>query len=256
MTIAVSALRRIKWEQRTFWRNPAAAAFVFAFPLMFLVVFTAINGNETIRLRGGEAKFAQYYVPAIVGFGVISACYTNLAFVVSIRREDGILKRIRGTPVSPVAYLAGLFGNSVVVSMILSTLTIALGLLVYGVTFPGRYLGLVATIALAAFCFSALGVAISTFIPNQDAAPAIINFVLFPLLFISGTFGRVEDGSALDTVAGLFPVRHLNSLMEAVFNPFTDGSGLIGEHVLMLLLWGVGASAIALRRFSWMPHGS
>lgn len=237
-----------------FWRNPAAAAFTFAFPLMFLVVFTAINGNETITLRGGKAKFAQYYVPAIVGFGVISACYTNLAFAISIRRENGILKRTRGTPISPVAYLAGLVGNVIVISLILASLTIALGLLLYGITFPGRYLGLIVTIATAAFCFSAIGVVVSTFVPNEDAAPAIINFLLFPLLFISGTFGRVEPGSALDTVAGIFPIRHLNKLMEAVFNPFTDGTGLVGGHVLMLVLWGVAATALSLRRFDWMPR--
>ncbi|HVE94049.1 MAG TPA: ABC transporter permease [Acidimicrobiales bacterium] len=256
MSTIGAALRRIKWEQRMFWRNPAAAAFTFAFPLMFLVVFTAINGNETVTLAGGKAKFAQYYVPAIVGFGVISACYANLAFSVSIRRENGILKRTRGTPIAPVAYVAGLVGNVIVISLILAALTISLGLLVYGISFPGRYIGLIVTIAAAAFSFSAIGVLVSTFVPNEDAATAIINFILFPLLFISGTFGRVEPGSALGTVAGFFPIQHLNKLMEAVFNPFTDGTGLIGWHLLILLLWGVAATALSLRRFNWMPRST
>ena len=84
----------------------------FAFPLMFLVIFAAINGNETIHLAHGTAKFAQYFVPAIIAFGVISACYTNLAFTISVRRDRGVLKRVRGTPLSPFAYLAGIVGNA------------------------------------------------------------------------------------------------------------------------------------------------
>ena len=100
--------RQVGWEQRSFWRNPAAAAFTFAFPLMFLVVFIALNGNDTVPLTGGRVKFAQFYVPAIIAFGVISASYTNLAFALSIRRDNGLLKRVRSTPLAPSMYLAGL----------------------------------------------------------------------------------------------------------------------------------------------------
>ena len=98
----VRALRigggRVRWEQKMYWRNPAAAGFTFAFPLMFLVVFTAINGNDKIDIPGGTVHFAQFYVPAIVAFGLISACYTNLAITLTFRREQGILKRTRGHP--------------------------------------------------------------------------------------------------------------------------------------------------------------
>src|ERR1700693_3599762 len=89
--------RQLKWNEKTYWRNPAAAGFTFAFPLLFLVVFIAINGNDRGGVTGGRVKFAQFYVPAIVAFGLISACYTNLAFSLSINRENGILKRLRGT---------------------------------------------------------------------------------------------------------------------------------------------------------------
>ena len=126
--------RQIRWERKIFWRNPASAGFTFAFPLMFLVIFAAINGNSTVRLAHGTAKFAQYYVPAIVAFGVISACYSNLAFSISIRRERGVLKRVRGTPLSPTAYLAGIVGNAVIVSAILTVLTITLGLTAHGIS--------------------------------------------------------------------------------------------------------------------------
>ncbi len=246
--------RQVIWEQRSFWRNPASASFTFAFPLLFLVVFIGINGNDTVPLTGGRVKFAQFYVPAIVAFGVISACYTNLAFTLSIRRDNGLLKRVRSTPLQPAMYLAGLAGNVVVISIILTGLVTGLGLTVYGVTFPDRYLGLFVALALGAFCFSALGSMVATFVPNEDAAPAIINFVLFPLLFISGTFGRVEATSTLGRIASIFPVQHLNRLLEAVFNPNAPGTGIIASHVAVLAAWGVGGLVIAARRFRWEPR--
>ena len=255
MTGSLGTLRRqIGWEQRSYWRNPAAATFTFAFPLVFLIIFTAINGNEKIRLPGGTVKFAQFYVPAIIAFGLISACYTNLAFTICIRRENGLLKRTRGTPLPPALYLGGVLGSVIVVALILTALVLALGLAVYGVTFPGRYLGLVVTIAIGALCFSSLGIAVSTVVPNEDAAPAIINFVIFPLLFISGTFGPVSDTSFLGRVASVFPVRHLNQMMLAVFNPFGGGTGIEAKHVAVLGAWGTGALLLALRRFRWEPR--
>ena len=211
--------REARWDQKEYWRNPAAAAFTFAFPLMFLVIFIALNGNSTVPIPGGHVRYAQYYVPAIISFAIISACYTNLAFALSTTRENGILKRMRGTPLRASTYLAGLVVHVLVVSLILTALTTALGLLAYGVTFPGRYLGLLVALTLEAFAFSALGVAVSTFVPNEDAAPAIINFLLFPLLFISGTFYPVRAGSPLAKIANVFPVRHGLTLMVAAFNP-------------------------------------
>ena len=245
---------QVKWEQKSYWRNPAAAAFTFAFPLMFLVVFIAINGNDRVSQSGGNVKFAQYYVPAILAFGLISACYTNLAFTVSNRRENGMLKRTRGTPLSPAIYLTGMIGNVIVVAAILSALVIGLGLLVYGITFPGRYLGWAVTVILGAFCFSALGLAVSTFVPNEDAAPAIINFILFPLLFISGTFGQVQDTSTIGRIASVFPVRALNRSMVAVFDPFESGSGIHPVYLAILGVWGLIGIAVSLRRFRWEPR--
>lgn len=193
-------------------------------------------------------------MPAIVAFGLISACYTNLGFTLCVRREDGSLKRIRGTPLSPTTYLAGMIGNVIVISLILTALTIALGLSFYGLVFPGRYVGLIVTIIAAAFCFSALGMAVATLVPNQDAAPAIINFILFPLLFISGTFGQISNGSILTKIAVIFPIRHLIQEMVMVFDPFVRGTGIVATHIGMLVLWGVIGVAVALRRFRWEPR--
>ena len=253
MSALSSAGRQLKWNQKTYWRNPAAAGFTFAFPLLFLVVFIAINGNDTVDLTGGRVKFAQFYVPAIIGFGLISACYTNLGFAVTTLRERRILKRVRGTPLSPIVYLTGLIGNAAVVSLILSALVIALGIMVYGITFPDHYVGLMVAIVVGAFCFSALGLAVSTFVPNEDAAPAIINFVLFPLLFISGTFGPISSDSTPSKIATVFPMQHLNKLMVRVFNPFAAGTAIHSTDIAVLVLWAIIGATVAARRFRWEP---
>ena len=254
MSEARTFVRQVGWEQKSFWRNPSLAAFTFAFPLLFLVVFIAINGNDTVHLPGGPVPFAQFYVPSIVAFGLISASYTNLAFTLSTRRDNGLLKRVRGTPLRPALYLGGMGGNVVVVSVILTLLVTTLGVVAYGVTFPDRYLGLAVALVFGAFCFAAIGSMVSTFVPNEDAAPAIINFVLFPMLFISGTFGRIDATSALGRIASVFPVWHLNQLLQGVFNPNTTGTGVVASHVGVLAAWGVGALVIAARRFQWEPH--
>ena len=253
MSTVSSLVRQVRWNQKTYWRNPAAAGFTFAFPLLFLVVFIAINGNDRVGVTGGRVKFAQFYVPAIAAFGLISACYTNLGYSVTSLRERRILKRVRGTPLSPIVYLSGLIGNAVVVSLILSSLVITLGVVVYGITFPDHYLGLAVSIVTGAFCFSALGIAVSTFVPNEDAAPAIINFVLFPLLFISGTFGPISSDSMLSKIATVFPMQHLNRLMVRVFNPFAAGTAIHSTDVAILILWAVIGATVAARRFRWEP---
>jgi ABC-2 type transport system permease protein len=245
--------RQIGYEQRSYWRNPLAAGFTFAFPLLFLVIFIAINENATIRYPGGTVRFAQYYVPAIISFGIISSCYTNLAITTTHRREEGLMKRARGTPLRPGLYIGGVVGNAGLVSIILSTLVLVLGLTVYGVTFPGHYVAYVVTILVGAFCFASLGLFISTLIPNEDAAPAIVNFIIFPLLFISGTFGRVDPDSALGRISAFFPVRHMNEAMAEVFDPFLTGSAISLRHLGVMLAWGIGAAVLAVIRFRWEP---
>src|SRR4029079_340747 len=131
----------------------------------------------------------------------------------TVRREEGILKRKRGTPLQLRAYIGGMIGSSLIVSAILAAVTIAIGIILFGVTFPDwlqRIPALFVVLLLGATCASAWGIAISALIPNQEAAPAIINVLLFPLLFISGTFARVTPDSFVDHVAQLFPVWHFN----------------------------------------------
>ncbi len=249
------ALHQVRYEQKSYWRNPAAAFFTFVFPVMFLVIFASLNSGERIGFLGG-LRYNQYYTPGILAFGVISACYTNLAMTLSLRRDEGILKRLRSTPLPASSMFAGLLGNSAIISVILVALVTGIGMLFYGVTFPGHYLALAAALLLGAACFCAVGVAVSSLVPNADAAPAVVNALLFPLLFISGVFFPVEPSSLLAKLAGYFPIRHFVNAVFTAFDPrLPHGltAGFAGRDLLILALWAVGAAIFAVRRFRWEP---
>jgi len=115
MSDAIIALRQVEYEQKSFWRNPVAAIFAFLFPIIFLVVFATIFKDTSARVNGMKVNYDDYYIPALTAFGVIGACFTNIAASISIRRDDGILKRLRGTPLPPWAFMVGVVGSSLMV---------------------------------------------------------------------------------------------------------------------------------------------
>ena len=246
-------LRQIRYEQKFYWRSPSSAVFTFAFPILLLVIFGTLNQRDTVAALGG-ISYNQFYVPGIVAFSVISACYTNLAISLCFRRDAGVLKRIRGTPLPPWVFMAGNIGSSLVVSLLLVALTTSVGVLFYNVTFPGRWSAFLLTLVVGAFCFCALGLAVTVVISTATASPAIVNGVLFPLLFISGTFYPVQATSMLGRIASAFPIRHFEQAVFAVFDPRRAGSGIDPASLLVMLGWGIAALIVAVKRFRWEPR--
>jgi ABC-2 type transport system permease protein len=249
---AAIAARQLRFEQKAFWRNPAGAVFTFAFPLLFLVIFSTLNSGARLEERG-NISFVTFFVPGILAFGLISACYTNLAIRMTTNRDFGILKRVRGTPVPTWAYLAGQVGSSVVITFMLFVLTVGLGVIAFGVDCrPGTSPGLFVTLVLGAACFCALGLAVSGLCPNADAAPAIVNFSIFPLLFVSGIFFPLDNAPQwLTSVAKLFPMQQVADGLQYAFDPRTTGLGFNGGDLWGLLAWTVAGSVLALRLFRW-----
>jgi ABC-2 type transport system permease protein len=246
------ALRQLRFEQKAFWRNPAGAVFTFAFPLLFLVIFSTLNSGQRLDERGG-ITFVTFFVPGIIAFGLISACYTNLAIRMTMNRDLGILKRVRGTPVPTWAYRAGQVASSVVVTFLLLFLTVGLGVVAFGVDFrTSTAPGLFVTLALGAACFCALGLAVSGLCPNADAAPAIVNFSIFPLLFVSGIFFPIDTAPPwLTTLAKLFPMQRLADGLQYAFDPRTAGLGFNGGDLGALVAWTGAGLVLALRLFRW-----
>jgi len=239
------ALRQIAYENRAFWRNPPAAFFTFVFPLLFMLIFNVLFGADA----------ARFFTPAIIVFGVVTATFTNLAMSISIVRDAGVLKRVRGTPLPPWAYLAGRIGHAVLVALLLVVIVAAFGVLVYGVPVPWDALpALVLILAVAAAAFSALGLGVAGLIPNADAAPAIVNAVVLPVLFISNVFIQMDNAPGwLDTVSHLLPVRHFADAMLDLYR-LGAGAGVPWMALAVIAAWGVIGVALALRFFSWEPR--
>lgn len=249
------ALRQVAYTNRAFWRNPASAFFTFAFPLMFLVVFTGLFGDDTVPVSGRTVRTSTFYVAAIVAFSVITATYTNLAISVAIARDEGVLKRIRGTPLPTWAYLFGRVAHAVLIGLLLVAITVAFGAVAYGAAPPTRTLpAYLLTVALGAASFSALGLAVTAAIPNADAAPAIVNASILPLLFLSDVFIPIRDAGAwFVRVAKVFPVYHFAQAIQAAsFSP--TGSGFRPGDLAVVAAWGLAGALAAARWFRWEPR--
>ncbi|HJP65389.1 MAG TPA: ABC transporter permease [Actinomycetota bacterium] len=246
---------QVRATNRSFWRNPASAFFTVAFPLMFLVIFTALFGNDDIHVFGKVIALSTYYVSAIAAFSIITATYTNLAISMTFQRDGGILKRARGTPLPAWAFLAGRIVHAIALSVMLAVAVTLFGALFYGAEVPTRTLpAFVATVIVGSASFSALGLAITSVVPNADAAPAVVNATIMPLLFLGDIFIPIQNPHAWYVVVSkVFPVYHFAQAMKgAYFAP--TGSGLQAGHLLIVAIWGVVGVVAAVKFFSWEPR--
>ncbi len=234
--------RQVRYENLVFWRNPAAAFFTFVFPLLFLVIFNGLFGHNA------------FFVPAIAAFSVVTACYTNIAMGVTISRDEGVLKRVRGTPLPTSVYIGGRLVHAVAIALLLVAIVTVAGAVFYDVPWPtetpGRF---VITLVLGAATFCALGLAITSAIPNAEAAPAVVNASVLPLLFISNVFypaSQLPDW--LKTIADLGPIKHFADAMLASFGSRPGAWELV--DLVALAAWGVAGVVLTSRFFSWEPR--
>jgi ABC-2 type transport system permease protein len=249
------ALHQFRYDQKVFWRNPATVFFTVMFPVMFLVLLGVIVNGQTIHAQGG-IDATTYFVPAVITLAVVSATMVNLAMSLTILREGGILKRLRGTPLPTWVFIAGRIGNALITSLLMFVLVTVLGRLLFGVPIPwSRLAELIATLVVGSASFCALGVALASFIPSREAAPAITNLVVFPLYFLSGVFiPESEIPSGVLGIADLFPIRHMFDALLAGFDPSTATAGFELGDLAVVAAWGLLGVTVALRRFRWEPH--
>ncbi len=249
------AAHQFRYDQKAFWRNPASVFFTVAFPVIVLVILASIFSGKTVHVRGGIDATA-YYVPAIITLSVISATMQSLAMLLTIAREDGRLKRGRGTPLPPWVFIAGRVGNSIVVALMMLALIAALGWLAYGVAIPwDRLPAIVVTLAVGAAAFCCLGIALTAAIPSQDAAAPIVNALLLPLYFLSGIFIPNDQlPSGVIHFADAFPIRHF---FLAFFNVYLPGgsTSLDWGNLAVVAAWGLVGLLLAVRYFRWTPRG-
>ena len=235
--------RQYRLERKMFWRNPSAAFFNFALPLLFLMLFGAIFAEEQENL--------DVIVPGIAGMSVMSTTFNALAMNLVFLREQGILKRMRGTPLPTGAYLGGLAGNAVTNTALQIALVVLAGKLFFGVDWPRDWPALIAFVVLGVVCLGSLGVALAHAIPNFDSAPAYSNAVFLPVIVISGVFYDDENAPAiLRDIAEVLPLKHL---IDGLSGAMVTGEGLADHWVALVVLaaWAAVGCALAVRGFSW-----
>ena len=249
-------LKQTRYVNKAFWRNPPAAFFTVAFPLMFLVIFNLLFGNDELPVPGGRATMSNFYVPAIIAFAVISASFSYIAMGIAFSRDEGVLKRIRGTPLPPSSYMAARVLHSILIALLLTAVATIAGALFYDVDVPTTTMpAVLVTVLLGAGAFCALGLAMTAVIPNAEAAPAVVNGTILPLLFISDIY--IPDNDApewLRTFASFFPVKHFSEALQEPFSPFATGSAFAWGHLAVIAIWGVLGIGLAIRYFSWEPR--
>lgn len=253
MSTAALALRQMRYENKSFWRNPAAAFFTFAFPLMLLVIVNAVLGGGTVELAGRTVPRSNLLIPSIAAFAVISACFTNIAMGLCLAREQGVLKRKLGTPLPKSAYLGGRILHASSIEILLVAIVVAAGSLLYGADAPTRALPAFAlTLVIGSLSFCSLGLAVTAAVPNAHSAPAIVNGIVLPLLFIS--FARDNAPQWIRGFADLLPIRHYLEAMLSSFHALDGGSGFAWGHLAVVGAWGLAGALLTARYFRWEPR--
>jgi ABC-2 type transport system permease protein len=244
---------QFRYDQKAFWRNPASVFFTVMFPVILFLILAVVFSGEDVDVRGG-IDATTYYVPAIMSLAIISATMQTLAMTLVIAREDGRLKRGRGTPMPPWVFIAGRVGNSIVVALMMLALLAAIGAM-FGADVPwGRLPAILITLVVGAASFCCLGIALTAAIPSQDAAAAIVNALLLPLYFLSGVFIPEDQlPNGVISFADLFPVRHF---FDAFFDAYVPagGSAVSWDNLAIVALWGVAGLLLAIRYFRWTPR--
>ncbi len=255
MSSAALVMHQFRFDQKIFWRNPASVFFTVMLPVFFLLIFNTIFGNETIDELGG-IKTSTYYVPAIVTLAVVSATTQSLAIRLTVDRENGILKRGRGTPLPSWVFFAGKVGNAIVVSVLLLVVVTVIGRVFYDVEVPwDRLPAVLVTLVVGAAAFCCLGVALTAAIPSEDAAAPVANMALLPLYFLSGIFiPESEIPEGVLHFADLFPIRHFFQAFFTAFDPTTTGAGFEWGNLAIVAAWGAVGFVLAVRYFRWTPR--
>jgi ABC-2 type transport system permease protein len=247
-----------RYQLLSFWRIPVAFFFTLALPLIMLVLFNALFGDETIVTDEGSWPVRQFYTGGLAAFTAVSATYTNLANMVPIRRDEGVLKRWRGTPLPTWTYISGFILSAIVIAFIGVMMMLTLGVVAYDLEIVWAKMPAAAvTFLVGVASFAALGMALASLVKSASSASAAANATILPLAFISNVFIATDNAPGwVETVGNLFPLRPFVESFQDCFTPFVDPPAFNWPKLGFVLLWGAAGLVVARRRFTWEPSGS
>jgi ABC-2 type transport system permease protein len=245
---------QVGYQLRVLVRSPLASFATLIVPLIVLLAVNLLYEGTRLKSRG-NIPYAQFFTPAMIAFAVVNACYMSVISQVTLARDEGILKRIRSTPLPPWIYMAGRLGSAGLVAILSAVVVVAIGAYVYDFEVVWSAVpAVLLTLALGMFCFCAVALAVTVLIPRADSALPVAWGTILPLCFISDIFVPIEGAPHwLRAVASFFPLRGFADDLETAFNPVTGSHSLQAGHLELLALWGVTAAGFALLAFRWEP---
>ncbi len=242
-------LHQLAYEQRIFWRSREAAVFIFIFPLLLYMLLGSVYSGEI-----DDVPAADVLLAGLFGYAAASTAFAGLAIFLVTRREAGVLKRLRSTPLPPATYLAAVLLSTLVVFVLQAVALLALGRLVFDASLPENWLGFAGSIALGVAGFAGLGIGAASLIRSAEGVSAVVNVVVLPMAFLSGSFGPTDEyPEFLQKIAAVLPLTYFLDVVEDVY---IDGASLFADPkaLAIVLAWGAAGVAVGLRYFGWMPR--
>jgi ABC-2 type transport system permease protein len=239
----------LRMQQLVFWRNRESAVFIFVFPPMLFLLLGAVYDGE---IDGVPA--VDRLLVGILGYGCANTALAGLAITLVIRREAGVLKRLRATPLPPATYIIAVLVSTLLVFLLQMAVTVLLGVVLYDADLPESWAALLPVLVLGAAAFAGLGVGLASLIRSAEGASAVVNLVVLPMAFLSGSFGSTSGYPAfLQAVGDVLPLTYVIDLVE---DAYLNGESLAESPraVAVVVAWGVVGLAVATRRFGWEPR--
>ena len=240
----------LRGELLLYVRSRELAFFTFLLPMVFFVLLGSTYGKDTVD----GVKGSHFLEAGMIGYGAISIAFAGLAIVLVIRREAGVLKRLRATPLPAPAYIAALLTAFMAAFAVEVAGLILLGRVLFSIPLPHQLGSLVLALLLGAICFCALGVAVAALIRSAEGASAVVNAIYLPAAFLAGAFFSPHHfPSVFRDIAAVLPLTYF---LRLVRNVMLHGHEIWsqGTNVAVIAAWGIAGVIIALRRFRWEPH--
>jgi ABC-2 type transport system permease protein len=243
-------VHELKGELLLYTRSRELAFFTFLLPMVFFVLLGSTYGDDTVDgVRGSD-----FLEAGMIGYGAISIAFAGLAIVLVIRRESGILKRLRATPLPAWAYIAAVLSAFLAAFAVEVVGLVLLGRVLFDVALPDRIGSLVLVLLLGAISFCGLGIGLTALIKSAEGASAVVNAIYLPMAFLAGAFFSPHHfPRALRAIADVLPLTYF---LRLVRNVMLHGDEIWsqGTNVAVVAVWGLAGVIVALRAFRWEPH--
>jgi ABC-2 type transport system permease protein len=247
----VLAIGQVRYQLVLLLRSPLGFFLTIVVPLLLLVSLNVIIPGGPV----GGLPYAQFLTPAMCAFCLLNACYVTAITSIVLAREEGILKRLRGTPLPAWTYLVGRSGSAFVTSVVATGIIIGTGLIFFNVSMVWHAFGyFAAATCLGIACFFLLGAAVTTLVPRTETALPVAFGTILPLAFISDVFFSSSHAPTwLHDVASAFPLAPIARAMEDSFNPATHSWPMPVSGLLVVLGWSAAAIVVIALAFRWEP---